>query len=130
MIALHRALTSLRRLYPNLREGSLKPLFAADGQIAYARFGKDREKAILVAINTADEEQDFSLHLPEIEVFDSTFHRVLLTHKGGFTVSEEVAHHLPASPEILKTKPVKITPNESTLSFSLPKTSAAIFVEC
>ena len=130
MIALHRVLTALRRLYPNLKEGSLKPLFAADGQIAYARFGKENEKAIIVAVNAADEEKEFSLALSEIEAFNASFHRVLLTHKGGFTVSERIADQLPASPEILKTEPLLLSPREDKLSFVLPKTSAAILVEC
>ena len=130
MIALHRVLTALRRLYPNLKEGSLKPLFAAGGQIVYARFGKENEKAIIIAVNAADEEKAFSLALSEIEVFNSPFHRVLLTHRGGFTVSERIADQLPASPEILKTEPVLIPPRENKLSFVLPKTSAAILVEC
>ena len=130
MIALHRVLTSLRRLYPCMREGSLKPLLAADGQIAYARFGVDQEKAIIVAVNNAEEEKEFTLHPAEIEVFGASFHRVLLTHRGGFTVSEQIADRLPASPEILKATPVTVSTAGDTLSFVLPKTSAAIFVEC
>jgi hypothetical protein len=92
--------------------------------------GTENEKAIIVAVNAADEEKEFSLALSEIEAFNASFHRVLLTHKGGFTVSERIADQLPASPEIIKIEPLLLSPREDKLSFVLPKTSAAILVEC
>ena len=52
MIAFHRALTRLREALPVLRLGSVKPLLAGFGHIAYARF--DERDCAIVACNNTD----------------------------------------------------------------------------
>ena len=53
LIGLHRALAKLRRALPVLKRGSVKPIHAAEGVIAYARF--DASDRAAVVCNNNDE---------------------------------------------------------------------------
>ena len=59
LLALHRALAALRKQLPVLREGSVKPLYADYGCVAYARF--DAEDCVIVLCANAEEPQTFVL---------------------------------------------------------------------
>lgn len=76
LIALHRDLTAFRKATPMLRTGSLMPLYASFGMIAYARF--DERTRVLVALNNTEEDTMFKLNAadtgaPEDEVFRIAF---------------------------------------------------------
>lgn len=88
LIALHRALTGLRARLPLLRCGSVQPLCAGDGYIAYARF--DAAGLVAVACNNADWPQTVSVPLADAGVPDGTALRCIFrTDEAGF--SEEIA---------------------------------------
>ena len=70
MLAFHRALARLRASLPMLRTGSVKPLFAGRGRIAYARF--DAASWIAVACNNTDRDASLALPLRDIGVPDGT----------------------------------------------------------
>ena len=83
LIDLHRSLAALHRR-PVLRQGSLMPLCAGTGYIAYARF--DRTDLIAVACNNADEEQILSLPIRAAGAADGDAFRVIFrTDEDGFS---------------------------------------------
>ena len=87
LIALHRALTALRKRLPVLRGGSLKPLYAAYGAVAYARF--DAKECVLVLCSNADEGQTFSLPMRDIGIPDGAkLRRVFETRGERFDADE------------------------------------------
>ena len=68
MIEMYRGLARLRREYPTLRLGSVKPLCAGHGFIAYARF--DGEGALAVALNNTERPMKLDLPLRDIGIPD------------------------------------------------------------
>ncbi len=70
LIALHRALAGLRETLPMLKNGSVQPLCAGNGYIAYARF--DAAGCAVIACNNADLPQVISLPLPAAGIPEGT----------------------------------------------------------
>ena len=68
LIAFHRALSKLRKAYPVLRSGSVKPLCAGYGYIAYGRF--DANAALAVVCNNSERPMTLKLPLCNIGVTD------------------------------------------------------------
>ena len=88
LIELHKALTRLRLKLPVLKQGSVKPLCAGDGYIAYARF--DEGATVIVAVNNLDHAQALTLPLRDVGIPDETvIHRVFRTTDKGFRESNE-----------------------------------------
>ena len=84
LIALHRALTELRARLPLLRCGSVQPLCAGHGYIAYARF--DESGLAAVVCNNADWAQTVSVPLTDAGVPDGTeMQCVFRTDEAGFS---------------------------------------------
>lgn len=83
LIALHCALTALRRRYPVLRCGSLRALTAGYGYIAYARF--DRDSCVITACNNGDDPHVFVLPLHALGIPEGTeVYQRLATNESGF----------------------------------------------
>ena len=83
LIELHRALAALRQAHPVLREGSLKPLLADHGHIAYARF--DADSWVAVACNNTDMPATLALPLGDAGVPDGAPAELCLrTTRKGF----------------------------------------------
>lgn len=82
LIDFHRRLTKLRKDYSVLRSGSLIPLHAGNGTIAYARF--DDSDAVIVAVNGLKKPQKFTLRAVNAGIPDgSTVTRILLSGEYG-----------------------------------------------
>lgn len=83
LIALHRALARLRECLPVLRAGSLKPLLAGHGFIAYARFNSDT--CVAVACNNTGTPMELALPLSDAGVPDGVpATRRLRTTENGY----------------------------------------------
>ena len=109
LINLHRDLIRLRRELPVLRDGSLKPLLAEYGRIAYARFNDDLR--CIIAVNNTGGWTDFRLFARDAgaregEVF---FSRIQTTQEDHTTEPEKQA-----------------TVSEGFLAFELPPFSSVI----
>ena len=90
MIAFHRALTVLRRRLPTLRTGSVKPLCADTGIIAYARF--DGASTVVVACNNLDEASDLTIPVGDVGAADGQSLRCVFTSDdNGFRAEETAA---------------------------------------
>lgn len=90
LIALHRDLIRLRRELPVLKDGSLKPLLAEYGRIAYARF--DDETRCIIAVNNTGGWTDFRLFARDAGALDDEafFRRVQTSQDGHENKPEEV----------------------------------------
>ena len=90
LIDLHKALTRLRGELPVLKCGSVKPLCAGHGYIAYARF--DESSLALVVCNNLDCAQTVALPVRGAGVPDGTvLHRVFTTNAQGFQKADKIA---------------------------------------
>ena len=75
-----------------MKKGSIKPLCAGYGHIAYVRF--DETAAVLVACNNLNQAQTVSLPVRDAGVTDGTaIHRVFTTDAQGFKRTDELAGH-------------------------------------
>ncbi len=82
LIDLHRDLIHLRRELPVLKNGSLKPLLAEYGRIAYARF--DDETRCIIAVNNTGGWTDFRLFARDAGAReDEAFYRRVQTSQDG-----------------------------------------------
>ena len=90
LIALHRDLIHLRRELPVLKDGSLKPLLAEYGRIAYARF--DDETRCIIAVNNTGGWTDFRLFARDAGARDDEafYRRVQTSQDGHESEPEEV----------------------------------------
>lgn len=89
LIDLHRDLIRLRRELPVLKSGSLKPLLADYGRIAYARFNNDMR--CIVAVNNTGAWTDFRLFARDAGAQEGeTFHCRIRTTQDGHTAGAEV----------------------------------------
>ena len=87
LIALFRALAHMREQLPVLKQGSVKPLCAGHGYIAYARF--DANQTVAVALNNTERPMVLRLPLRDIGVPDGApIVRLFATDEDGF---DEVA---------------------------------------
>jgi len=87
MVAFYQALAKLRARLPVLRHGSVKPLCAGYGYIAYARF--DADDAVAVACNNTERPMQLDLPLRDIGIIDGT--RVVTrfsTDEHGFETTD------------------------------------------
>ena len=90
MIDFFRALVGLRKRLPVLRHGSVKPLCAGYGYIAYARF--DAESAVFVTCNNTDHPMQLELPLRGAGIPDGTALRLRLrTTQQGYDTAEAPA---------------------------------------
>lgn len=82
LIELHRKLISLRNELPVLKTGSLKPLLADYGRIAYGRFNETER--VIVAFNNTENSGSFSLFAREIGASEGEAYscRILTTGNG------------------------------------------------
>ena len=89
LIALHKALTRLRGNLPVLKNGSVKPLCAGHGYIAYARF--DEGAAVIVACNNLNHAQVLTLPLRDVGIPDGIAIRLIFrTTDQGFLETDEI----------------------------------------
>ncbi len=90
LIELHKALAGLRKEHPMLRSGSVKPLGAGYGWIAYARF--DAKDCVAVICNNSDESKELPVHLRDACIEDGvTFYQIFETSKEGFSDEKKPA---------------------------------------
>ena len=110
MIQFHRDIIALRKKYPALREGSIKRLGSDYNYIAYGRFTRDQQCAILINNNNTEVEKEVSVW--EIGTHRSGYMRVVFqSFDRGYSLRETVYQ--------LHTGLLKIT---------LPKWSATVLV--
>ena len=84
LIALHRALIALRKRLSLLKCGSIQPVCAGTGYIAYARF--DSTGLALIVCNNSDRFQDLTLPLADVGVPDDTgVDCIFRTDEAGFS---------------------------------------------
>lgn len=127
LIDLHRALTTIRSSYPVLKEGSLKPLLSAYGQIAYARFSEKSETAAVIALNNTDEQQRVCLPIWETGVPDGKrFTEIFRSDESGIFLPLGVCDHL--NHGVTHISPDPIASENGYLSLSLPPRCALIVV--
>lgn len=89
LIDLHRDLIHLRRTLPVLKTGSIKPLLADYGRIAYARFNS--ESRCVIAVNNTGNLTDFRLHVRDAGAPEGeTFRCCVQTTQDGHMTSNEV----------------------------------------
>ncbi len=89
LIDLHRDLIHLRRTLPVLKTGSIKPLLADYGRIAYARFNSDSR--CVIAVNNTGNLTDFRLHVRDAGAPEGeTFRCCIQTTQDGHLTSNEV----------------------------------------
>ena len=91
LIDLHRDLIRLRRELHVLKDGSLKPLLAEYGRIAYARF--DDETRCIIAVNNTGGWTDFRLFARDAgaQEGESFFRCIQTSQEGHETVPVEVS---------------------------------------
>ena len=109
LIDLHRDLIRLRHELPVLRDGSIKPLMAEYGRIAYARFNE--ESRCIVAVNNTSGWTDFRLFARDVGAKEGeTFFRRIQTTQDGHMTETEVCG----------------TVSEGYLTFDLPPFSSVV----
>ena len=93
LIDLHKALNRLRGKLPVLKKGSVKPLCAGHGFIAYARF--DEGATVIVAVNNLNHPQVLTLPLRDVGIPDGiALQRVFRTTDQGFLETDERIGHV------------------------------------
>ena len=93
LIKLHQALIRLRGKLSVLKNGSVKPLCAGHGFIAYARF--DETATAIVAVNNLNHPQVLTLPLRDVGIPDgAAIKLVFCTTSQGFREKEEIAGHV------------------------------------
>ena len=92
LIALHQALTALRKELPVLKNGSLKPVGAGYGWIAYARF--DEASLAVIVCNNLEQAQVVPLSLRDVGIPDGTaMLHVFSTTDRGFQKATVLIGH-------------------------------------
>ncbi len=109
LISLHRDLIRLRKALPVLKDGSLKPLLAEYGRIAYARFNDDMR--CIIAVNNTGGWTDFRLFARDAGAAEEEafFRRIQTSQEGHETDQKEAC---------------KVT--DGFLAFDLPPFSSVI----
>ena len=88
LIDLHRDLIHLRKAINVLKTGSLKPLLADFGRIAYARF--NAETRCIIAVNNTGNWTDFRLHVRDAGALEGeAFFRLILTTRENHVTEIE-----------------------------------------
>ena len=107
LIAMHCALTKLRKQHPVFRSGSVRPLFADNGIIAYARF--DAQECAVICVNNTEEACSLKLFVRDAFVKDDvSFRTVFCTENDGFSLPDSDTGTVSAG--IL---PVRLPPHSS-----------------
>ena len=89
LIALHRELIKLHSTEPVFKTGSLKPLLADTGIIAYARFNDKR--CAVVAVNNNDRPAELSVPVAQaMACANRTFARRIITTQEGYSTESGV----------------------------------------
>ena len=106
LVGLHQAMTRLRKAFPVLQHGSVKPLCSGHGFIAYARF--DASHSVVMVCNNLEEPQTVSVPVRDIgigegcamqQIFATTdtghsaIPAVVGTVKGGMLLCRLSAHN-------------------------------------
>jgi alpha-glucosidase len=90
LIAFFKALAKLRKDMPVLRSGSLKPLCAGYGYIAYARF--DASDTVIVVCNNTERPIPLDLPLRDLGIADATpLMTRLCTTEDGYDTENALA---------------------------------------
>ena len=111
LIEFHKYMTRIHKRNQALRTGSMKPLLADDGIIAYGRFQGDNR--LVTAVNISEEEREADLPVWEIGVsMNGTMRRIMQTAGDSYNSGQ-----LPVSVE------------EGLLHIVLPPESSVLFVE-
>ena len=113
LIDLHRDLIRLRRELPVLKNGSIKPLLAEYGRIAYARFNS--EARCVIAVNNTGSWTDYRLFVRDAGAQDGAVFscRILTTQEGHETDPDK-----------------RCTVTDGSLAFDLPPYSSVILCDC
>ena len=111
MIAFFRALVNMRGELPVLRLGSVKPLCAGHGHVAYARF--DGESAAVVACNNTDRPMAIDIPLRPIGIPDG------MEMVARFVSTEDGYSDAPATAGVVL---------EGVLRYCAPAYSAAVLI--
>ncbi len=111
LIEFHKYMTRIHKKNQALRTGSLKPLLAGHGLIAYGRF--QGENRLAIAVNSSSETRQVELPVWEIGVAsDGTMTRLMMTANDSYNSGRLVY-------------PVK----DGILAIEMPPESSVIFVE-
>ncbi|MCR5089630.1 MAG: glycoside hydrolase family 13 protein [Oscillospiraceae bacterium] len=90
LIKFHQTLAAIRRAHPALREGSLLPLGAGTGWIAYGRF--DEQDRVVTVCNNSDEAVEVTLALRALGAEEGeAYQYAMLTLTDGFSCDREEA---------------------------------------
>lgn len=83
-IAFHRALALVRKQHEVLASGSVKPLYAANGVIAYARF--NAHEVAVICCNNTEEEKTAELAVRSASAKDdASFTQIFQTDQNGYS---------------------------------------------
>ncbi|MCQ2458227.1 MAG: glycoside hydrolase family 13 protein [Clostridia bacterium] len=109
LISLHHDLIQLRKSFPVLKTGSLKPLLAEYGRIAYTRFSENGRA--IIAVNNTESPSDFLIHVADCGAEENeTFTARLTTSVSGHSTRESLSG----------------TVTEGNIAFQLPPFSSVI----
>ncbi len=109
LIEFHKCLVAIRREHTVFRTGSFKPLYAAEGVIAYGRF--DDERCAAVVVNSTDAEKTADIPVWQIGGSVKSMTRIMATYDGKYSSGRVVS---------------KVT--DGIMSVTLKPSSALIFV--
>ena len=127
LIDLHRALTSLRRLCPVLKNGSLKPLFSDFGLIAYGRFDEYTGNGAVIAVNNTEESRALTVPVWELSLPRTvSLEEIFLSDRQGIVLPEALLPSL--THDVRRVPPVTHTAENGVLSLKIPPLSSVILV--
>lgn len=127
LIDLHRALTSLRKCFPVLRNGAFLPLLRGYGEIAYARFDERHGRAAIVTVNA--DEIPHTLLIPILALGiepNAVFSRVFSSDAEGIELPEDLFPSLTHC--VTRTSPITLTAENGIVTLTLPPESSAILI--
>ncbi len=111
LVELHRSLIVIRAEHPVFAHGSIKPLTAGFGIIAYARF--DRRECAIVCCNNREEWAETRISLAPLgEQGGTVFHCLFQTDRDGFRLPDDSF----------------CTVTDGFLTLSMPPQSAAVLI--
>ena len=110
LIAFHKALTAMRKDFPVLAKGSVKPLYSASGIIVYARF--NGESTAIIACSNNSAEKHISFDVSSLGIRDGICPEQLFqSSEEGFTSEKKPAGEV----------------KNSLLKLDLPPLSATVY---
>ena len=128
LVDLHRALTSLRKHCPVLRNGSFKPLRSGYGQIAYARFDERYGHAAIVIVNSDEVPHTLSIPVLELGLEPNTeLTRIFFSDAKGIELPVGLFPSLMHC--VTRTSPIIFTVENGRVTLTLPPESSAILIK-